>query len=228
MVQSLMTNRLEDTILSHLIHNEDYCRKVLPFLKDDYFASRSDKVLFSEIYAFVDKYNNLPTKETLIIELGNRKDITEEEYKAIKQTINGLSYEENDIQWLLDTTEKFCKDKAVNNAVLNGIKILDGKDKKRTPEAIPSILSEALAVSFDNHIGHDYIDDADDRFDWYHRTELRLPFDLQYFNKITKGGVPQKTLNVCLAGTGVGKSLFMCHLAATLVYLKVKMFYTLL
>ena len=215
MVQSLMTNRLEDTILSHLIHNEDYCRKVLPFLKDDYFASRSDKVLFSEIYAFVDKYNNLPTKETLIIELGNRIDITEEEYKAIKQTINGLSYEENDIQWLLDTTEKFCKDKAVNNAVLNGIKILDGKDKKRTPEAIPSILSEALAVSFDNHIGHDYIDDADDRFDWYHRTELRLPFDLQYFNKITKGGVPQKTLNVCLAGTGVGKSLFMCHLAAS-------------
>ena len=215
MVQSLMTNRLEDTILSHLIYNEDYCRKVLPFLKDDYFANRSDKVLFSEIYAFVDKYNNLPTKETLIIELGNRKDITEEEYKAIKQTINGLSYEENELQWLLDTTEKFCKDKAVNNAVLNGIKILDGKDKKRTPEAIPSILSEALAVSFDNHIGHDYIDDADDRFDWYHRTELRLPFDLQYFNKITKGGVPQKTLNVCLAGTGVGKSLFMCHLAAS-------------
>ena len=215
MVQSLMTNRLEDTILSHLIHNEDYCRKVLPFLKDDYFASRSDKVLFSEIYAFVDKYNNLPTKETLIIELGNRKDITEEEYKAIKQTINGLSYEENDIQWLLDTTEKFCKDKAVNNAVLNGIKILDGKDKKRTPEPFLQFYLKPLAVSFDNHIGHDYIDDADDRFDWYHRTELRLPFDLQYFNKITKGGVPQKTLNVCLAGTGVGKSLFMCHLAAS-------------
>ena len=227
MVQSLMTNRLEDTILSHLIHNEDYCRKVLPFLKDDYFASRSDKVLFSEIYAFVDKYNNLPTKETLIIELGNRKDITEEEYKAIKQTINGLSYEENDIQWLLDTTEKFCKDKAVNNAVLNGIKILDGKDKKRTPEPFLQFYLKLFAVSFDNHIGHDYIDDADDRFDWYYRTELRLPFDLQYFNKITKGGVPQKTLNVCLAGTGVGKSLFMCHLLP-LVYLKVKMFYTLL
>ena len=215
MVQSLMTNRLEDTILTNLIFNEDYCRKVLPFLKDDYFANRTDKILFDQIYQFVDKYNNLPTKETLIIELGNRKDITEEEYKAIKQTINGLSYEENELQWLFDTTEKFCKDKAVNNAVLNGIKILDGKDKKRTPEAIPSILSEALAVSFDNHIGHDYIDDADDRFDWYHRTELRLPFDLQYFNKITKGGVPQKTLNVCLAGTGVGKSLFMCHLAAS-------------
>ena len=210
-----MTNRIEDTILTNLIFNEDYCRKVLPFLKDDYFANRTDKILFDQIYQFVDKYNNLPTKETLIIELGNRKDITEEEYKAIKQTINGLSYEENELQWLLDTTEKFCKDKAVNNAVLNGIKILDGKDKKRTPEAIPSILSEALAVSFDNHIGHDYIDDADDRFDWYHRTELRLPFDLQYFNKITKGGVPQKTLNVCLAGTGVGKSLFMCHLAAS-------------
>tara|TARA_B100000963_G_scaffold61259_1_gene49242 strand:- start:12104 stop:13468 length:1365 start_codon:yes stop_codon:yes gene_type:complete len=210
-----MTNRIEDTILTNLIFNEDYCRKVLPFLKDDYFANRTDKILFDQIYQFVDKYNNLPTKETLIIELGNRKDITEEEYKAIKQTINGLSYEENELQWLFDTTEKFCKDKAVNNAVLNGIKILDGKDQKRTPEAIPSILSEALAVSFDNHIGHDYIDDADDRFDWYHRTELRLPFDLQYFNKITKGGVPQKTLNVCLAGTGVGKSLFMCHLAAS-------------
>ena len=208
-------SRIENTIISSLFFNEDYTRKVLPFVKEEYFGNRVEQLLYGEIFKFVEKYNNLPTKETLIIELGNRKDITEEEYKAIKQTINGLSYEENDIQWLLDTTEKFCKDKAVNNAVLNGIKILDGKDKKRTPEAIPSILSEALAVSFDNHIGHDYIDDADDRFDWYHRTELRLPFDLQYFNKITKGGVPQKTLNVCLAGTGVGKSLFMCHLAAS-------------
>ena len=151
----------------------------------------------------------------MIIELNNRKDINEEEFKAIKTTINGLTPQESDIQWLFDTTEKFCKDKAVNNAVLNGIKILDGKDKERNAEAIPSILSEALAVSFDNHIGHDYIGDADDRFDYYHRKELRLPFDLQYFNRITKGGVPQKTLNVCLAGTGVGKSLFMCHLAAT-------------
>ena len=215
MVQSLMTNRLEDTILTNLIFNEEYTRKVLPFLKDEYFATRSDKIIFSQIYDFVNKYNNLPTKETLTIELNNRKDINEEEFKAIKTTIAGLNPVEADLEWLFDTTEKFCKDKAVNNAVLNGIKILDGKDKKRTPEAIPSILSEALAVSFDNHIGHDYIDDADDRFDWYHRKELRLPFDLQYFNRITKGGVPQKTLNVCLAGTGVGKSLFMCHLAAS-------------
>ena len=210
-----MTNRLEDTILTNLIFNEEYTRKVLPFLKDEYFATRSDKIIFSQIYDFVNKYNNLPTKETLTIELNNRKDINEEEFKAIKTTIAGLNPVEADLEWLFDTTEKFCKDKAVNNAVLNGIKILDGKDKKRTPEAIPSILSEALAVSFDNHIGHDYIDDADDRFDWYHRKELRLPFDLQYFNRITKGGVPQKTLNVCLAGTGVGKSLFMCHLAAS-------------
>ena len=210
-----MTNRLEDTILTNLIFNEEYTRKVLPFLKDEYFGTRSDKIIFSQIYDFVNKYNNLPTKETLIIELNTRKDINEEEFKAIKTTIAGLNPVEADLEWLFDTTEKFCKDKAVNNAVLNGIKILDGKDQKRTPEAIPSILSEALAVSFDNHIGHDYIDDADDRFDWYHRKELKLPFDLQYFNRITKGGVPQKTLNVCLAGTGVGKSLFMCHLAAT-------------
>ncbi|MAJ03210.1 MAG: DNA primase [Marinovum sp.] len=210
-----MTNRLEDTILTNLIFNEEYTRKVLPFLKDEYFGTRSDKIIFSQIYDFVNKYNNLPTKETLIIELNTRKDINEEEFKAIKTTIAGLNPVEADLEWLFDTTEKFCKDKAVNNAVLNGIKILDGKDQKRTPEAIPSILSEALAVSFDNHIGHDYIDDADDRFDWYHRKELKLPFDLQYFNRITKGGVPQKTLNVCLAGTGVGKSLFMCHLAAS-------------
>tara|TARA_B110000259_G_scaffold226_1_gene291 strand:+ start:64292 stop:65656 length:1365 start_codon:yes stop_codon:yes gene_type:complete len=210
-----MTNRLEDTILTNLVFNEEYARKVLPFLKDEYFGTRSDKLLFESVYDFITKYNNLPTKETLIIELNNRKDINEEEFKAIKTTINGLTPQESDIQWLFDTTEKFCKDKAVNNAVLNGIKILDGKDKERNAEAIPSILSEALAVSFDNHIGHDYIGDADDRYEYYHKKELRLPFDLQYFNRITKGGVPQKTLNVCLAGTGVGKSLFMCHLAAT-------------
>jgi len=215
MEQSLMTNRLEDTILTNLVFNEEYARKVLPFLKDEYFGTRSDKLLFESVYDFITKYNNLPTKETLIIELNNRKDINEEEFKAIKTTINGLTPQESDIQWLFDTTEKFCKDKAVNNAVLNGIKILDGKDKERNAEAIPSILSEALAVSFDNHIGHDYIGDADDRYEYYHKKELRLPFDLQYFNRITKGGVPQKTLNVCLAGTGVGKSLFMCHLAAT-------------
>ena len=210
-----MTNRLEDTILTNLIFNEEFTRKALPFLKDEYFGTRSDKILFNCIDDFVNKYNNLPTKETLIIELNARKDINEEEFKAIKTTINGLTPTEVDLQWILDTTERFCKDKAVNNAVLNGIKILDGKDKKRTPEAIPSILSEALAVSFDNHIGHDYLDDADARFDYYHRRELRLPFDLQYFNRITKGGVPQKTLNVCLAGTGVGKSLFKCHLEAS-------------
>ena len=201
--------------MTNLVFNEEYARKVLPFLKDEYFGTRSDKLLFESVYDFITKYNNLPTKETLIIELNNRKDINEEEFKAIKTTINGLTPQESDIQWLFDTTEKFCKDKAVNNAVLNGIKILDGKDKERNAEAIPSILSEALAVSFDNHIGHDYIGDADDRYEYYHKKELRLPFDLQYFNRITKGGVPQKTLNVCLAGTGVGKSLFMCHLAAT-------------
>ena len=170
--------------------------------------------MYVEVEKFVLKYKNLPTKEAILIELNNRKDINEEEYKGIKELVNSISYEETDLQWLLDTTEKFCKDRAVHNAVLDGIKILDNKDKTRTPEAIPSILADALAVSFDNHIGHDYIEDAKARFDWYHTKEKRYPFDLNYFNRITKGGVPSKTLNIALAGTGVGKSLFMCHCAS--------------
>ena len=217
MVQQSFHNsdRLETTILNNLFFQEDYTRKVLPFLKEEYFGLRTEKILFKEVYKFVEKYNNLPTKESILIELSQRKDINEEEHNTLKDYVNSITKLDSDPQWLLDTTERFCKDKAVHNAVLDGIKILDKKDSKRTPEAIPSILADALAVSFDQHIGHDYIDDADDRFDWYHRTELRLPFDLQYFNKITKGGVPQKTLNVCLAGTGVGKPLFMCHLASS-------------
>ena len=186
MEQSLMTNRLEDTILTNLIFNEEYTRKVLPFLKDEYCGTRSDKLLFTSIYDFITKYNNLPTKETLIIELNNRKDINEEEFKAIKTSINGLTPQESDIQWLFDTTEKFCKDKAVNNAVLNGIKILDGKDKERNAEAIPSILSEALSVSFDNNIGHDYLGNVLERYEFYHQKEDKIEFDLEFFNKITK------------------------------------------
>ena len=165
-------------------------------------------------FSFYKKYKNLPTKESILIELGNRKDINEEEHRIVKELINTLNNEEVEQQWLLDTTEKFCKDRAVHNAVLDGIKILDGKDKKRTPEAIPTILSDALAVSFDNHIGHDYIEDAEARFKYYHTKEKKYQFDLSYFNRITKGGVPSKTLNIALAGTGVGKSLFMCHCAS--------------
>ena len=208
-------NRIETTILSNLFFREEYTRKVLPFIKKDYFSTRTEQLLFEEIYKFIDSYNNLPTKETILIEVQNRKDINEEEHTAIKDYVVGLSDEKSDEQWLIDTTEKFCKDRAVHNAVLSGIKILDGKDKAMTPEAIPSILSDALAVSFDNHVGHDYIEDAKSRFDWYHTKEKRFQFDLDYMNRITKGGVPSKTLNIALAGTGVGKSLFMCHVASS-------------
>ena len=208
-------NRIETTILSNLFFREEYTRKVLPFIKKDYFSTRTEQLLFEEIYKFIDSYNNLPTKETILIEVQNRKDINEEEHTQLKEYVSGLSDEKSDEQWLIDTTEKFCKDRAVHNAVLSGIKILDGKDKAMTPEAIPSILSDALAVSFDNHVGHDYIEDAKSRFDWYHTKEKRFQFDLDYMNRITKGGVPSKTLNIALAGTGVGKSLFMCHVASS-------------
>jgi archaellum biogenesis ATPase FlaH len=210
-----MSDRIENTILTNLFHNENYTRKTLPFIKPHYFSKKDERELYVEVEKFVLKYKNLPTKEAILIELNNRKDLNEEEYKGIKDLVNSISYEETDLQWLLDTTEKFCKDRAVHNAVLDGIKILDNKDKTRTPEAIPSILADALAVSFDNHIGHDYIEDAKARFDWYHTKEKRYPFDLSFFNRITKGGVPSKTLNIALAGTGVGKSLFMCHVASS-------------
>jgi len=209
------SERIETTILRNLFFNEDFTRKALPFIKSQFFNKRDESILFSEIETFVNKYKNLPTKESILIELGQRKDITEDELKEIKEVVKTLNPHEDDLQWLFDTTEKFCKDRAVHNAVLEGIKILDGKDKQKTPESIPSILADALAVSFDNHIGHDYIEDADARFDYYHRKEKRFKFDLNYFNRITKGGVPSKTLNIALAGTGVGKSLFMCHCASS-------------
>ncbi len=216
MVQQSFHNsdRLETTILNNLFFQEDYARKVLPFLKEEYFGLRTEKILFREIYKFVEKYNNLPTKESILIELSQRKDINEEEHTQLKDIVNSITKLDSDPKWLLDTTERFCKDKAVHNAVLDGIRILDKKDSKRTPEAIPSILADALAVSFDQHIGHDYIDDAEDRFKWYHTKETKYQFDLDYMNRITKGGVPSKTLNIALAGTGVGKSLFMCHSAS--------------
>ena len=211
---NINNERIEISILRNLIFNEEFTRKTIPFVKEIYFTKREEKILFQEINSFVEKYKNLPTRESLLIELSYRKDINDEEVKSVKELLSTLNAEEVDQQWLLDTTEKFCKDRAVHNAVLEGIKILDGKDKVRTQEAIPSILSDALAVSFDNHIGHDYIEDADARFKFYHTKEKKYQFDLSYFNKITKGGVPSKTLNIALAGTGVGKSLFMCHCAS--------------
>ena len=209
-----MNDRIENTIINNLFFNELFTRKTIPFLKESYFTKREEKILFREIHAFINKYNNLPTKESILIELNNRKDLNEEEYKSTKELVASIKEEETDLQWLTDTTEKFCKDRAVHNAVLEGITILEGKDKTRTPESLPSLLSDALGVSFDKHVGHDYIEDAQERFDWYHTKEKRYPFDLSYFNRITKGGIPSKTLNIALAGTGVGKSLFMCHAAS--------------
>ena len=196
-----MSDRIERIILRNLFYNEDFTRKALPFIKSEFFTNHNESTLFGEINEFVNKYKNLPTKETILVELNKRKDLKEEELSEIKTIVNKLDNQEVELQWLLDTTEKFCKDRAVHNAVLEGIQILDGKDKKQNPEAIPTILSNALAVSFDNHIGHDYIDDAEARFEFYHKKEKRFKFDLNYFNRITKGGVPSKTLNIALAGT---------------------------
>ena len=207
--------KIESTALRNLIHNEDYTRKVLPFLKSEYFQDRSERVVFSEIQKFISQYNRRPTKETLQIDLNKRKDLNEDEYKKIVELISSLDPQDVDLEWLVNTTEKFCKDRAVHNAVMEGIHIIDGKDKKHSPEAIPEILRDALSVSFDNAVGHDYLLDIEKRFDYYHKKETRIPFDLDYFNKVTKGGLPTKTLNVALAGTGVGKTLFMCHQAAS-------------
>ena len=205
------------TILENLIHNEDYARKVLPFIKEEYFADRNEKIVFSEIVSFSEKYSRFPTLTSLEVELDSRKDLTEQNYKDIKEVVNSLTEDKVDQEWLIDTTEKFCKDKAIYNAVVDGISIIEGRDSKRKPDALPSLLTDALAVSFDNRVGHDYIEDASSRFDYLHRKEERIPFDLEYFNKITKGGLPQKTLNIALAGTGVGKSFFMCHMAANCI-----------
>ena len=209
-----MNQTIERTTLTNLICNEDYARKVLPFIKSNYFDEREEQIIFEEINNFVDKYQKIPTQTSLEIEVGERKDLNETEHKKIVDIIKTLNPMEVDFDWLVDHTEKFCKDKAIYNAIVDGIKIIDGKDKKRTPDAIPEILTDALSVSFDNSVGHDYIEDAESRYEFYHRVEERIPFDLDFFNRITKGGLPPKTLNIALAGTGVGKSLFMCHMAA--------------
>ena len=214
----MQTNQtIELTTLSQLLHNEEFNRKVIPFLKSEYFNEKSEKVLFEEINDFVDKYKNPPTKTSLEIEIEKRKDLSETEHKKVLDLLNNLEDNKVDYDWLVDTVEKFCKDKAVYNAVVDSIKVIDGKDKNKTEEAIPSMLSDALSVSFDNHIGHDYIEQSEDRYEFYHRKEKRIEFDLEKLNQITKGGLPQKTLNIALAGTGVGKSLFMCHLASSTV-----------
>ena len=209
--------RIERTALKNLIHNEDYCRKVLPFIKEEYFSDRLEKLLFTEIYKFVNKYNNLPTKESLSIEINSNRTITEDEYKKVTDILSTLNPEPVNLEWLVETTETFCKDRAIHNAILGGIQIIDGRDKTHTPEYLPEMLSEALSVSFDQKVGHDYLLESKERFDFYRKKEERLELDLDFFNKITRGGIPSKTLNICLAGTGVGKTMFMTHLASSIL-----------
>jgi len=209
--------RIERTALKNLIHNEEYCRKVLPFIKEEYFTDRLEKLLFAEIYKFVNKYNNLPTKESLSIEINGNRSVNEDEYKKITDILSTLNPEPINLEWLVETTETFCKDRAIHNAILGGIQILDGKDKDHTPEYLPEMLSEALSVSFDQKVGHDYLLESKERFEFYRKKEERIELDLDFFNKITRGGIPSKTLNICLAGTGVGKTMFMTHLASSIL-----------
>ena len=210
-----MIDRIENKILSNLIFDEDYMRKVIPFIKDVYFDNVSEKTIFQEILDFVNEYDGLPSKSVLTIEVENRKDLSEDMFKECVTIIDSFSDEKVDQDWLVNSTEKWCKERAVYLALMESVKIADGKDEKKNRDAIPSILSDALSVSFDDHIGHDYFGDAQSRYEFYHLKEDKIKFDLDMFNKITKGGLPRKTLNIALAGTGVGKSLFMCHQAAS-------------
>jgi replicative DNA helicase len=209
--------KIETTILRNLLFNNDYCRKVLPFIKTEYFENFHERVVFEEICNFIMSYDDLATKEVLLIETEKRTDISEDTYKTICDYVSKLDDSPVENNWAIDTTEKWCRDRAIYLALMESIKIADGQDEKKSRDAIPSILQQALAVSFDNHIGHDYLNDYEQRYESYHRKEDKIPFDLEYFNKITKGGLPNKTLNIALAGTGVGKSLFMCHMASSIL-----------
>ena len=211
------SERVEMMILQNLIYNEDYCRKSLPFIRNDYFDDFNEKIVFETIAEFIVQYDTLPTKEILSIEVEKRRDVTEDQFRELAQKISDLTEKNVDYQWLINTTEKWCKDRAIYLALMESIQIADGSDSKKLPDSIPSILSDALSVSFDNNIGHDYLQDYEARYETYHRKEDKIEFDLDYFNKITKGGLPNKTLNIALAGTGVGKSLFMCHVASSVL-----------
>ena len=206
---------LEVTILNNLISNEEFTRKVLPFLKSDYFTVRSYKIIFAEIHEYISNYNALPSLNALSIECQERTDLTEDQFKDIMEVLSGLSNEKAELDWIVDTTEKWCQERAIYLSLMESVKIADGQDEKRDKGAIPQILSDALGVSFDQNVGHDYLQNYEERYDFYHKTEEKIPFDLEFFNKITKGGLPNKTLNVALAGTGVGKSLFMCHVTSS-------------
>ncbi len=209
--------KVETLILKNLLLTEEYPRRVLPFVKQEYFEDRTDQILFDLTHKYFVKYSAVPTVEALTIEVGKIPSLSDDQFKQITQTLESFDKEKTELDWLLDTTEKWCQERAIYLALMESIKIADGSDQKKTPDSIPSILSDALGVSFDNHIGHDYIDDYEERYESYHRVETKVPFDLDFFNKITKGGLPNKTLNIALAGTGVGKSLFMCHVASSVL-----------
>ena len=208
-------DKLEVIILKNLVYNEKFCRKVLPFIKPEYFESHEERVVFDEVNKYVQQYQTQPPLNAIAIECERRTDLSQDGFQKILDLLKLFTEDKIDFDWLINTTEKWCKDRAVYLSLLESIKIADGKDKTKSRDAIPSILSEALGVCFDEHVGHDYIDDFETRYDFYHRKEEKIPFDLEFFNKITKGGLPCKTLNIALAGTGVGKSLFMCHVAAS-------------
>ena len=209
--------KVEFLILRNLLFNEEYARKVVPFIKGEYFEDVNQKIVFEEILKFIQEYNQMPTQEVLLIEVEKRNDVNESIFKELVRTIQCLEDVPVEFGWLVDTTEKWCRDRAIYLALMESIHIADGNDEKKNRDAIPSILSDALSVSFDNHIGHDYLQDYEARYETYHRKEEKIEFDLDYFNKITKGGLPNKTLNIALAGTGVGKSLFMCHVASSVL-----------
>ena len=208
-------DKVEILILRNLLYNEEYLRKVIPFIKKDYFEDTNQKIIFEEISNFVEEYNEPATKEILCIEVEKRSDINDTSFTEVTKIISYLEDETSELDWLIDTTEKWCRDRAIYLALMESIQLADGKDDTKGRDAIPAILSAALAVSFVNHIGHDYLQDYEERYESYHRKEDKIPFDLEYFDKITKGGLPNKTLNIALAGTGVGKSLFMCHVASS-------------
>ena len=210
-------SKVENLVIKNLLLDEEYVRKAMPFIKGEYFSELLERNLYNVINKYFTDYSALPTKEALEIEVGQLGNISDEQHRQTIQYIRDIDDEKSEYDWILDTTEKWCKERAIYLALMESIKIAEGNDEKRATGAIPSILSDALAVSFDNHIGHDYLQDYEERYEFYHQTEEKIPFDLEFFNRITKGGLPNKTLNIALAGTGVGKSLFMCHVASSIL-----------
>jgi replicative DNA helicase len=207
---------METVILKNLVLNEDYARKVVPFLQEEYFQDKSEKAVFNIVSKFILKYNNIPTKDAILISLGDEKTLGESEFKKCTSIADEMykEVEKSDTQWLIENTEKFCKEKAIYNGIMESIGIIEGKDKVKTQNSIPEIMTKALSVSFDTKVGHDFLEDTDARYDYYHRVEEKVPFDLEMFNLVTRGGTRKKTLNVVMAASGVGKSAFLCHHAA--------------